>query len=71
MNLITLAVFTGFVGWEALLFKIAVVCIVFWGITRLVAWAGWPIPEPVKIIAVCLLAILLIYWLFQLFVMLL
>ena len=57
-------------GWMGLLFKIAVICIVFWGISELIKWAGWPIPRPVIIVAICLFAVLLIYWLFQLFGML-
>jgi len=69
MNLI-LAATPSTEGWIGLLFKVAVVCIVCWGVWELIKWTGWPIPRPVIIIATCLVAILLIYWLIQLFQML-
>ena len=67
LMLATLALPTGALG---LLFQVAIACICIWGIIALVRWAGWVIPEPVRIIFMCLVAILLIIWLFKLFGML-
>lgn len=52
---------------EALLFKIAVSCVVVWGVWELIKWLGWAIPRPVQIILICLFCILLIYWGFEVF----
>ena len=54
-------------GLEGLLFKVAVACVVIWGIYELVKWMGWTIPRPVQIILICLVCILLIYWAFEIF----
>lgn len=52
-----------------LLFKIAIACVIAWGIWRLIVWLGWPIPEPVRIIFICVVSIIIIYWLFELLMM--
>lgn len=54
-------------GWQGILLKIAIACIVAWGIWQLIIWSGWTIPRPIVIIFTCLLCILVIYWLFELF----
>lgn len=54
-------------GWQGILLKIAIVCVVLWAINELIKWAGWPIPRPIQIIAIALACILVIYWLFELF----
>ena len=71
MNLILAAADLATEGWIGLLFKIAVVCIVAAAIYKIVLWTEWPIPQPVWIVAGALIAILIIYWLIQLFQMLL
>lgn len=50
-----------------LLLYVAIACVVIWAIQRLLAWAGWTIPEPIKIIFIALLCILGIIWLFKFF----
>lgn len=54
-------------GWQGILLKVAIVCVVMWGINELIKWTGWVIPRPIMIIAICLACILVIYWLFELF----
>ncbi len=53
-------------GVIGLLFKIAIICVVVWGIYALLQWAGVAIPRPVQIILICVICIILIYWLFEL-----
>lgn len=53
-------------GALGLLFKIAIACVIFWGIKALLDWAGVAIPRPVWILVICLVCIVLIYWLFEL-----
>lgn len=65
MNLLLTALVGG--GLLALLFKVAIICIIVWGIFALLAWAGVVIPSPIRIILICLGSILAIYWLFELF----
>lgn len=67
MNLLIMAIL---IGWQALLFKIAIAVVIAWGVCALIQWWGWIPPQPVKIIATVLFSILLIYWLFELFNML-
>jgi hypothetical protein len=68
MNLITLATISSFPGGlEGLLFKVAIACVIVWGIWALIKWMGWIIPEPVRIVGICLICIVLIYWLFEIF----
>lgn len=50
-----------------LLERIAIVCIIVWGIWQLVLWAGWTISRPIQIVAICLISILIIIWMFQIF----
>jgi len=57
-------------GWQPLLFKVAIACVIAWGIWALIQWTEWVIPQPVKILFLVLFSILLIYWLFELFNML-
>lgn len=52
-----------------LLFKIAIACVIIWGIWALLQWLGWTIPRPVQIIAICVISIIIIYWLFELLMM--
>ena len=58
-------------GWLGLLFKVAIVCLVIWGIWELIKWMGWVIPRPVQIVFIVLVGIVVIYWLFQIAAMLL
>ncbi len=67
MNLLlTLSLPAGPLG---LLFKIAIFCVIVWGIIALLKWLGWGLPEPVRIIGIVVLSIILIYWLFELLMM--
>ncbi len=54
-------------GWQGILLKIAIACVVLWGIQQLILWSGWTIPRPIVILVICLACILVIYWLFELF----
>lgn len=67
MNEIILA--TQFFGGDVLglLERIAIICVVAWGIWELIKWVGVPIPRPIQIILICLLSILIIIWAFQIF----
>ena len=67
MNIIQLAAVAFPAGALGILFKVAIACIVIWGIIALVKWSGIIIPEPARIIFIVLACILLIYWLFELF----
>lgn len=49
---------------------VAIACVIAWGIFALVRWSGWPIPEPVKIVATVLFCIFLILLCFKVFAML-
>lgn len=69
MNLLLTALATG--GLLAILFKIAIICIIVWGVFALLTWAGVVIPQPIRIILICLGSILCIYWLFEAFGLLL
>lgn len=64
MNLLTVIVAGGLL---ALLFKVAIACVIIWGIFALLSWAGVVIPQPIRIILICLGSLLAIYWLFELF----
>ncbi len=66
ITLLTLAAITFPSGVIGLLFKIAIICVVVWGIYALLQWAGIAIPRPVQIILICVICIILIYWLFEL-----
>lgn len=46
---------------------VAVAAIVIWAVVALVRWSGVPIPEPVRIILIALVAIALIILLFRAF----
>ena len=70
MNTLILSVIAFPGGALGLLFKVAIACVVLWGIFALLKWSGIAIPEPVRIIFICLCCILVIYWLFELFGML-
>ena len=65
MTMLILAAFAFPGGLLGLLFKIAIVCIVCWGIWELVKWLGVTIPRPVQIILICVVCIILVYWLFE------
>lgn len=67
MNTILAA--TQFFGGDVigLLERIAIVCVVVWAINALLEYAGYPPPPPVRIIAIALISILIIIWLFQIF----
>ena len=65
MNLLLTALVGG--GLIALLFKVAIVCVIIWGIFALLQWAGVVIPPPIRIILICLGCIIALYWLFELF----
>lgn len=54
-------------GWQGILLKIAIACVVIWAINALIEWSGWAIPRPIQIIAIALFCILIIFWLFELF----
>jgi len=64
MNTLLTFVFSGSI--VGLLFKIAIVCVIVWGIWELIKWMGIPIPRPVQIVLICIICIVLIYWLFEL-----
>lgn len=64
MNLLLTLAFPG--GPLGLLFKIAIFCVIIWGIVELVKWLAWPIPRPIQIIAIVVACIVVIYWLFEL-----
>ena len=66
ITLLTLAAIAFPSGVIGLLFKIAIICVVVWGIWALLQWAGVAIPRPVQIILICVICIILIYWLFEL-----
>jgi hypothetical protein len=67
MNLLLTFAFPG--GPLGLMFKIAIACVIIWGIYELVKWLGWTIPRPVQIIAIVVISIIIIYWLFELLMM--
>lgn len=57
-------------GWLNILFIVAIAAVVIWGLIALYKWAvskGVNIPEPVRIIFICLLSIGLIILMFRLF----
>lgn len=70
MNLLAAAAFFNLTTPLGLLFAIAVVCVILWAAFALLAWAEIVPPTPVRIIAIALVSILIIYWLFELFGML-
>ncbi len=61
-----LATFTFPGGVIGLLFKIAIFCVVIWGIVQLIKWLKWPIPEPLRILGIVVICIIIIYWLYEL-----
>jgi hypothetical protein len=63
LALASIAFPSGVIG---LLFKIAIICVVVWGIWALLQWAGVAIPRPVQIVLICVICVILIYWLFEL-----
>ncbi len=54
-------------GLIGLLLRVAIACIIIWAIWALLQWAGITIPRPIIIIAIALISILIIIWLFQIF----
>lgn len=56
-----------FGGLLPLFFKIAIACVIIWGIYALLQWAGISIPRPIQIVLIVLICIVVIYWLFELF----
>jgi hypothetical protein len=64
--LLSIAFPTGPLG---LLFKIAIACVIVWGIYAIIKWLGWPIIEPVRIIFIVIVSIVILYWLFELLMM--
>lgn len=64
MTILLYAMFSGALG---LLFKVAIACVIIWAIYALLQWAGITIPRPIQIIFIALVCILIIYWLFELF----
>ena len=65
MNTLLLALsFPG--GAIGLLFKIAIVCVIAWGIWQLILWTGFQVPRPLVIIAIVVICIVVLYWLFEL-----
>ncbi len=66
MSVLALAAISFPSGVIGLLFKIAIICVVVWGIWALLQWAGVAIPRPVQIILICVICIILTYWLFEL-----
>lgn len=62
--LLAAVVFPG--GWLGLLLKIAIVCVLAWGARELIAWSGWTIPRPIEIVVICLILIVILYWIFEL-----
>jgi hypothetical protein len=63
LPLLSAVAFTGVIG---ILFKIALLCVVAWGVVALVKWTGWTILEPVRIIAIVVFAIIILYFLYEL-----
>jgi hypothetical protein len=56
-------------GIVGLLFKIAVVCVVIWGIWALIKWSGFPVPEPLRILGIVVICIIALYWLYELYLL--
>lgn len=46
---------------------VAIACVVAWGIVAFVKWLQWPIPEPVRIVAIVLFCIFMILLMFRVF----
>ena len=61
--LLTVAFPGGAIG---LLFKLAILCVLVWVAWALLQWSGWEIPRPLYIIGCGIVAIVVIYLLFQL-----
>lgn len=66
MTALTLLAFAFPGGLVGLLFKVAIVCVVIWGIWQLLLWSGVVIPRPLMILIICVICIICIYWLYEL-----
>lgn len=67
MNQLLIATMAFTQGWLGVFFKIAIACVLVWGVVALIRSTEIVIPQPVVIVFTVLFCILVIFWLFELF----